>query len=193
MKESFIFLAEGFEEVEALAVVDVLRRASIPVTTVSISEDKKVTGAHGITVLADAVFGEISLDDALWLICPGGMPGATNLHEFGPLSDALLAHDLKKGRIAAICAAPAVVLAPLGILNGKEATCYPGFEKSCREAGATVHDTPVVESENVITANGPASAMRFALTIVKATLGDDASSTIGAGLLYYPRTFNFYF
>lgn len=193
MKESYIFLAEGFEEVEALAVVDVLRRASIPVTTVSITKDKKVTGAHGITVLADAAFGEISLDDALWLICPGGMPGAINLHEYGPLCDALQAHDLKKGRIAAICAAPAVVLAPLGILEGKDATCYPGFENTCREAGATTHDTPVIESENVITANGPASAMCFALAIVKATLGDDAASTIGAGLLFYPESTNFYF
>lgn len=193
MKQSYVFLAEGFEEVEALTVVDVLRRANIDVCTVSITKNKMVKGAHGICVEADAVYGEVDLEGADWLICPGGMPGASNLHEYGPLCDALVAHNDNKGRIAAICAAPSVVLAPLGILKGKEATCYPGFEKACRENGATMHDAPVIESANIITANGPASAMRFALTIVKATLGEEASTIAGNGLLYYQKSMNFYF
>lgn len=184
MNKSFVFLAQGFEEVEALTAVDVLRRASFDVKTVSITTDKAVTGAHGVTVMADAVFGEVDLADAQWLICPGGMPGATNLHEFGPLSDALVAQNEKGGRIAAICAAPAVVLASLGILKDKQATCYPGFEEALTANGADHVDAEAVEFDNVITANGPASAMTFALAIVKATLGADAAQTIASGLLY---------
>ncbi len=184
MNKSFVFLAEGFEEVEALTVVDVLRRASLDVTTVSITSDRAVTGAHGITVLADKVYGEVDLADAQWLICPGGMPGATNLHEFGPLSDALVAQNDKGRRIAAICAAPAVVLAPLGILTGKKATAYPGFEGPLKDNGAEVSADRVVVSENVITGNGPATAMSFALAIVEATLGTPAAAQVAAGLLF---------
>lgn len=183
MYQSYIFLAQGFEETEALTVVDVLRRASVEIATVSVTRDKAVTGAHGITVLADKTFGEADLANAQWLICPGGMPGSTNLHEFAPLDEALKAHNSRGGFIAAICAAPAVVLAPAGVLKGKKATCYPGFEDALAEGGATATFDRVVCCDNVITANGPATAMDFALAIVESTCGKEVASNVAAGLL----------
>lgn len=183
MNKSFVFLADGFEEIEALTVVDVMRRAGLDVVTVSINNDKKVTGAHGIEVNADCLYGEADLADALWLICPGGMPGASNLYNFLPMCDAITAHNEKKGKIAAICAAPAVVFAQLGILQGKKATCYPGFESGLEAGGATVSDERVVVCDNVITANGPATATDFALTIVKATSGEKVAADVAAGML----------
>ena len=104
MHRSFIFLAEGFEEIEALTVVDVMRRAGMDIKTVSITDSKKVTGAHGISVEADMTFKEADYSGSEWLILPGGMPGATHLHEFEALGDLLKVH---KGKIAAICASPA--------------------------------------------------------------------------------------
>lgn len=190
MHRSFIFLADGFEEIEALTVVDVMRRAEMDVKTVSITDSKKVTGAHGIVVEADITFKEADFADSEWLILPGGMPGATNLHNFDALGDLLKVH---KGKIAAICASPAVVLAPLGLLDGKEATCYPGFESECKKHGAITRDVPVMTLERLITANGPASSLRFALAIVANSMGDNVSRQVGSGMLYYPRTMNFYF
>jgi len=193
MKPSFVFLANGFEEIEALATVDTLRRAQMEVYTVSVHEDYIVTGAHGISVQADRVFSDTDFSDADWLIVPGGMPGATNLHEYEPLNMLLRNHDAAGKNIAAICAAPAVVLAPLGILDKKDATCYPGFEDGCRSNGAIMHDSPVIVSGNVVTGNGPASALRFALEIVRKACGELCAREVGSGMLYYPKTMNFYF
>lgn len=187
---SFIFLAAGFEEIEAITVIDVLRRAGMDVKTVSITSSKAVTGAHGITVEADQTFKEADFADTEWLILPGGMPGASNLASFEPLCDLLKIHA-HKGKIAAICAAPAVVLAPLGILDGKEATCYPGFEKDCTKA--IMRDVPVVALDTLITAAGPSTALRFALAIVANSLGAPMAQEIGSGMLYYPKSLNFYF
>lgn len=187
---SFIFLAEGFEEIEALTVVDVMRRAGLDIKTVSITSTKKVPGAHGIKVMADLTFEEADFTDAEWLILPGGMPGASNLAAFKPLCDLLKTHAAK-GKVAAICAAPAVVLAPLGILDGKEATCYPGFEGQCRNA--VIRDIPVVTLKNLITANGPSAALHFALAIVANSLGSTIAQEVGSGMLYYPKSVNFYF
>ncbi|MDE6463313.1 MAG: DJ-1/PfpI family protein [Muribaculaceae bacterium] len=190
MHRSFIFLAEGFEEIEALAVIDIMRRAGMDIKSVSITDDRKVAGAHGITVEADMTFKEADFHDSEWLICPGGMPGSTNLHEFGPLNDLLKVH---KGKIAAICAAPAVVLAPLGLLDGKEATCYPGFEDTCIEHGAFMKDVRVMALENLITANGPSSALRFGLAIVANSLGDNMARQVGEGMLLYNKAENYWF
>ena len=187
---SFIFLAEGFEEIEALTVVDVMRRAGMDIKTVSITSTKEVSGAHGIKVTADLTFKEADFSDTEWLIIPGGMPGASNLAAFEPLCDLLKIHAAK-GKVAALCAAPAVVLAPLGILDGKEATCYPGFESQCRNA--VMRDVPVVTLENLITANGPSAALRFALAIVANSLGSNIAQEVGSGMLYYPKSVNFYF
>lgn len=190
MNRSFIFLANGFEEIEALTVVDVMRRAGMDIKTVSITDHHDVTGAHGITVKADFTFKEADYADSEWLICPGGMPGSTNLHEFAPLGDLLKVH---KGKIAAICAAPAVVLAPLGLLEGKEATCYPGFEDEARKYGAIIRDVPVMNLEKLVTGNGPSSALHFALAIVANSMGDNAAQQVGSGMLYYKRSMNYYF
>ena len=191
MKTSFLFLAQGFEEIEALTVVDVMRRAGMDVKTVSITDDTKVVGAHGISVEADKLIANVDLSDAEWLITPGGMPGSTNLANCNALCEAIKKHHEKKGKIAAICAAPAVVLAPLGVLDGKDATCYPGFEDNCHKA--IMRDTPVVALKNLVTANGPAAALRFALAIVANSMGEGVANEVGSGMLFYPKEINFYF
>ncbi|MCH5219773.1 MAG: DJ-1/PfpI family protein [Muribaculaceae bacterium] len=179
---NFLFLANGFEEIEALATVDVLRRAGMEVTTVSINHERLVAGAHGIEVHADVTFKEADFAGADWLILPGGMPGATHLHNHHEL-DALLKVHAAKGRIAAICASPAVVLAPTGLLNGKNATCYPGFEDALVAGGANPVSRRVVVDGNIVTGNGPASAIPFALEIVRLTVGDAAADQVAAGML----------
>lgn len=193
MKKSYLFLAEGFEEIEALATVDILRRAGIEVATVAIGQSLSVAGAHGVAVTADMAFAGADCSDAAWLICPGGMPGAANLRQCEPLCTLLKAHAAAGGHIAAICAAPAVVFAPLGLLKGKRATCYPGFEKACLAGGADMQSQSVVVDGNTITGSGPASAIQFALAIVSHTLGAAASQQVAAGMLLYPKQEPFYF
>lgn len=186
MKTSFLFLADGFEEIEALTCVDVLRRAGIPVKTVSISESLQVKGAHDITVKADHLFDSTLFNDPEWLILPGGLPGADNLYNFAPLQGLLKRHNDADGKIAAICAAPGVVLGKLGILKGKKATCYPGFEELME--GAEAMQQPVVADGNIITGNGPANAMLWALYIVRATIGENEAVKVGNGMLMYLAT-----
>ena len=190
---SFLFLAQGFEEIEALTTVDVMRRAGMAVRTVSITDSHKVEGAHGITVTADLTFKEADFGDAEWLICPGGMPGAEHLHDFAPLNDLLRVHAMHPGKIAAICAAPAVVLAQIGLLDGLEATCYPGFEALAKKYGAIIVDKRVVAGKHLITANGPSSATAFALAIVANSLGEHHARQIAGDMLLYPGTTPFYF
>lgn len=186
MKELFVFLAEGFEEIEAITVIDLLRRAGLPVKTVSITTALQVTGAHGVTVKADLLFDNTLFKDAEWLILPGGMPGATNLYEFGPLQGLLKTQvESGKGRIAAICASPAVVLGQLGLLKNEKATCYPGFESMME--GAEVIDAPVVVSDKFVLGNGPANAMAWALTIISETISSQEAVKVANGLLLYPR------
>lgn len=192
MHRSFVFLAEGFEEMEAIIPVDVLRRAGMDVKTVSITDRHQVTGAHGVTVTADLTFKQADFDGAEWLIIPGGLPGAENLHAFGALNDLLKVHA-GKGKIAAICASPAMVLAPLGLLEDKEATGYPGTEDGLKAGGAIVKDERVVALGNIITANGPASALRFALAIVANSLGAQTAQEVGSAMLVYGKPMNFYF
>ena len=190
MNTSYIFLATGFEEIEALTVLDVMRRAGMDVKTVSIAEDHTVVGAHGLTVKADLIYGKTDFITPEWLILPGGMPGAEHLSKFAPLNSLLL-NQAQSGKIAAICASPAVVLAPLGLLDGKEATCYPGFEKQMTNA---IHrDAQVIALDRLITANGPSAALRFALAIVATSMGESVAQEVGSAMLFYPRTLNFYF
>lgn len=184
MKRSYLFLATGFEEIEALATVDVLRRAGMEVVVTAIHKDRLVTGANGITVAADEVLAGADLSDAEWLICPGGMPGASNLAADPAVTAALKAQYEKGGRIAAICAAPGVVLAPLGILKGRKATAYPGFEDGLKQGGATPTGERVVVDGNIITANGPSSALPFAYAIVRETLGADTAKQVSDGMLF---------
>ncbi len=180
---SYLFLAQGFEEIEALTVVDVMRRAGLDIKTVSITDDLNVAGAHGINVAADLLFGDTDFADAQWLIAPGGLPGAENLHNFGALNTLLTSHAAKGGKVAAICAAPALVLSPLGLLKGLDATCYPGFESHLIANGANYTADTVSVTPQTITANGPASATAFAIAIVAATLGVDTANEVAAGML----------
>lgn len=192
MKESFLFLAEGFEEIEALTAVDVLRRAGMPVKTVSITRSLQVAGAHGIVVKADLLFDNTLFENPLWLLLPGGMPGALNLYDFDPLHGLLMREAASKdGKIAAICAAPAVVLGQLGLLKGVEATCYPGFEDKLH--GAIHKEEGVVVSGKYITAKGPAYALDWALTIVEKTLGRQIASEVAGGMLLFPKPEGFNF
>ena len=179
MKESALFLAEGFEEIEAITVIDVLRRAEIPVKTVSITPSLQVKGAHGVVVEADTTFETVTADDFDFLILPGGMPGTKHLDENKKLNDWLLAHVGRGGRVAAICAAPSV-LGRLGLLKGKKATCYPGFESML--LGADFTAAPVEVDGNAVTANGPAAAIRFALSLVTAIKGESLAREIAAAM-----------
>lgn len=186
MKESFVFLAEGFEEIEALTPVDVLRRAGMPVKTVSITSSLQVTGAHGVTVNADLLFDNTLFKDAAWLILPGGMPGATNLYEFAPLHGLLQnQYASDHGRIAAICASPAVVLGQMGLLKEIEATCYPGFEGLME--GAKVSNESVVSDNKFVLGAGPALALKWSLAIVAKELGVEKSDAVAAGMLLYTK------
>ncbi len=183
MEKTYLFLADGFEEIEALATVDLLRRAGEKVEMVSINKTVAVKGAHGVEVAADMVIGDEDMSDARMLICPGGMPGASNLAANAALCELLVAHHKRGGKIAAICAAPAVVLAPLGILEGHDATCYPGFEDGLVAGGAYPKNQRVVVDRDVITANGPSSAVPFALSIIEALRGQESADMVASGIL----------
>ncbi len=182
MNTSYVFFADGFEEIEALSVVDVLRRAGMPVTTVSINDRPQASGAHGVTVVTDATIADVAAGaDAQWLILPGGMPGASNLAACEPLV-AMLRRQYESGRgVAAICASPSVVLGPLGMVNGHKAVCYPGMEAGLE--GAKVLTSQVAVDGNVVTGNGPAAASRFALAIVQESLGAEVAAQVAAGML----------
>ena len=182
METTYIFLADGFEEVEALTSIDVLRRAGMPVTTVSINPTLEVTGAHGVKVLADSLFADNDYSAAEWLVLPGGIPGAPNLLACQPLCDALLEQDERGGKVAAICASPAVVLGQLGILQGRKAVCYPGLEDSVE--GVNWCNGQVAVDGHVVTGNGPAAATAFALMLVEQTVGADKAAEVAAGMLY---------
>lgn len=158
----YVFLAEGFEEIEALAPVDVLRRGGIEVKTVGVT-GKTVTGAHGIAVSADITVDQITLEGLDGIVLPGGMPGTLNLEANERLCELVRQADRKQLLIGAICAAPSV-LGHLGVLNGKRATCFPGFEKEL--TGATVCDGQVVCDGNIITAKGAGAALDFAFALL---------------------------
>ncbi len=177
---NYVFFADGFEEIEALTVVDVLRRAGMPVTTVSVMDTDEVTGAHEVTVRTDAMLCDIDCGDG-WLILPGGMPGASNLHDCEPLADMLKDHMAKGRKTAALCASPSVVLASLGLLDGRRATCYPSMELMGH--GVEWNADMVVVDGNVVTGRGPAAAAAFALAIVEQELGKTASQGVADGML----------
>jgi 4-methyl-5(b-hydroxyethyl)-thiazole monophosphate biosynthesis len=180
MKKVFIFLADGFEEIEAIAPIDILRRAEVDVVTISISEKKEVKGAHGVEIIADKLFSEVTFGENDMLILPGGGVGTENLNRHTELNN-LLSSQYENGKmIAAICAAPSV-LGKLGILEGKEAICYPGFEDKLN--GAVISKQFVVKDGNVITGKGPGVAIQFALEIVKTLKGESVSNQISEELM----------
>ena len=186
MKTVYLFLATGFEEIEALTIVDMLRRAEIDITTVSISRNLQVEGAHGITVTADCTWVELSTEDADWLILPGGMPGTTNLQEdekVGEMIDFCMDNDRM---IAAICAAP-MILGELGLLSGRAAVCFPGFESNLH--GADISDAAVAASDNIITSRGAGTALEFAAAIVDYLTGEYGAGEDIVLNMQYPYEF----
>lgn len=180
MKKVALFLASGFEEIEALGTIDILRRAQISVETISITDDNHVTGAHHLTVLADKTFSELDFSTVDVLVLPGGMPGAKNLDEHGELKRQVKAFAEKGKNVAAICAAP-IVLGGLGLLDGRKATCYPGFESKL--IGAKTTGEKVVVADNIITGKGPGCMFDFALKLVETIAGIAARREVQDGLL----------
>lgn len=175
-----IFLANGFEEIEALTTLDILRRAEIPVVTVSISGSRNVTGAHGLTVKADTIFRRSAVLDSDCLILPGGMPGADNLRMHPGVCSAVKAQVKREAYVAAICAAPGLVLGTCGVLAGKKATTYPGFEDKAH--GAHYTKRGVEADGTIITAKAPGFTFEFAFTIVEALKGSDVVKRVKAGM-----------
>jgi len=180
MKKVFIFLAEGFEETEAVATMDVMLRGELDVTSVSITGNLLVTGAHGIAVNADTLFENADLSSGDMLVLPGGMPGASNLNAHAGVKNALEQYATSGKKIAAICAAP-LVFGGLGLLQGKNATAYPGFESTLK--GAAYVSSPVVKDGNVITGRGPGFAFEFGLAIVEELQGKAKADEVAEGLL----------
>ena len=170
----YVFLAEGFEETEALAALDVMRRAKLSVQTVGVTGDF-VTSSHGVTVKPDIDISEITYENLEGAVLPGGMPGTLNLEKSKAVTDCVK-HCYESGKItAAICAAPSI-LGHLGILNGRKATCFPGFEGEL--AGAEHTAAHVETSENVITAKGAGCAIEFGHAIVSLALGNAEADRI---------------
>ncbi|MBE6758309.1 MAG: DJ-1/PfpI family protein [Ruminococcaceae bacterium] len=170
----YVFLADGFEEVEALAPVDILRRAGLSVQTVGIGA-RTVTGAHGIAVTADVADTAVTLDDMEAVILPGGMPGTKNLEASQTVMTALEKALQKNVWIAAICAAPSI-LGHKGILRGKRATCYPGFETELY--GAEITAEAVVRDGRVLTACGAGAALEFGFQLVRVLCSDEKAAAL---------------
>lgn len=175
MRKVYLFLADGFETVEALAPVDVMRRAGLDVVTVSIMKRKEVVSAQDVTVLADKLFEELSLDGAAAYILPGGSVGTDNLSAHEALRSLLVSENEKGTLIAAICAAP-MVLGRTGLLKGRRATCYPGCESDLFNACYTA--AAVEKDGNVITGCGPGVSFDFGFAVVEYLCGGDVVATL---------------
>lgn len=181
MAKAYVFLADGFETVEALAVIDILRRAGVETVTVGVSQKSEIISAQNITVRADRMLDEEDYTDADIVFLPGGMPGTRNLEADDKVLN-IVKKQYESGKIVtAICAAPSI-LGHLNILQGKKATCYPGFEKDLY--GATLMTERVVEDGNVITSRGMGTAVDLGLALVERLLGSEASEKIASGIQY---------
>ena len=177
----YLFLAEGFEEIEALTVVDLLRRAQIFVGTVSIGEDYMVHGSHGISVQAEDLFEEIDFSDIDVIVLPGGQPGTTHLKEHEGVRKIVKEFAENGKLIAAICAAP-TVLADLELLDGKRATCYPSVENELKKAKVT--RTSVAVDGNIVTSRGLGTAIDFSLEIISLLSGREKALEIAQSVVY---------
>ena len=178
----YVFLADGFEEIEALCPIDLMRRAGIDVTTVAISDKRQVIGSHNISVEADILMDQLKIDELPELIMlPGGMPGAVNLSEDRRLCHLLQSSASEGVIIAAICAAP-FILGNLGLLENREATCYPGYERSL--TGARISEKGVVRDGKFITAAGMGVSFEFGLEIVRALRGFEAAERIADSIRF---------
>lgn len=181
MSKVYIFLADGFEDIEGLTVVDLMRRAQIDIRTVSIKDTKEVTTSHGIPLLTDLIFKETDFSDADMLVLPGGMPGTRYLGGYQPLTDLLTDFYNAGKKVAAICAAPSV-FAQLGFLKERKATSYP----TCLDGlpvGELREDSVVVDG-NVTTSRGLGTAIDFALSLIEQLLGAETAEKIAKSVIY---------
>jgi len=172
MNQITIHLAEGFEEIEAVTIIDVLRRAGLNVVTVSVTGNRMVKGSHNIAMKADLLFEEVNYTKGEMIILPGGMPGSKNLNEHEGLKSQIIEYQKNRKYIAAICAAP-IVLGNLGILKGKRAVCYPGYEEYL--IGAEVLYAQYVVDNMIITGRGVGAALKFSLEIVRILVGEECA------------------
>lgn len=181
MSKAYVFLADGFEDIEGLTVVDLLRRADIQVTTVSIKDEKAVTTSHGVSLLTDTVFSETDFEDADMLVLPGGKRGTENLRHDAALAELLRKHYAAGRWVAAICAAP-TVLSGLGFLKGRKATSYPTVLSmlDCRETS----EEPVVTDGNVITSRGMGTSTDFSLQIISVLVSPEKAREIADQVVY---------
>lgn len=166
-----LHLADGFEELEAISVVDTLRRADINIQMVSITGKRDVIGAHNIAVIADMLFESVDYSDVDMIILPGGLQGTQTMDKHVGLKEQLLIAVERGKWVAAICAAP-IILGKLGLLKGKTATCYPGFEQHLQGADISLPDSTIIDG-NIITSRGPGTSLNFALTIVEVLKGSN--------------------
>ncbi len=180
----YVLLADGFEEIEALAFVDILRRAGIETQTVSVQNGKTVTGAHGIMILPDLPLKKIDPEKMDAIVLPGGMPGAQHLKDSQEVAALLHSAHQQQKLIGAICAAP-MVLGGLGLLNGRQAVCFPGYESAL--AGATICNDPVVEDGNIITSKGPGTTAAFASAFVRRFCDVATAEAIISSMQYETR------
>ncbi len=185
MKGVYIFLANGFEDIEALATLDVLRRGGVDVKTVSVLRDKFVTSSHKVTVVADMTYGEFKAevqfdgtDESDVMIFPGGMPGTKNLAENGEIINFMRLHYAEGGTVAAICAAPGLVVSQLPSLAGKHFTCFDGFEDAPIARGGIYEKKPAVSDGNLITGRGAGCAVEFGLAILSHLKGEETAASV---------------
>ncbi len=183
MKKVFQFMADGFEDIEALIPVDVLRRGGVDIKTVSVNGSNIVESAHGVPMVTDLTFEEAEpmLQDADLLMLPGGLPGADNLNAHEGLKRALVAQAEAGKLVSAICAAP-LVLGGLGLLRGKRATCYPGFENTLEGAEYTA-DLWTIDG-NIITGEGPAAALPYAYSLLALLVSEEKAREVAEGMRY---------
>ncbi|MDE7165250.1 MAG: DJ-1/PfpI family protein [Clostridiales bacterium] len=182
MAKVYAMIADGTEEVECLTVVDLLRRAGITTVLVSVG-GKQVKCSHNIVIQADATVGEVDLSDADLIYLPGGMPGAEHLAACGKLVAAIGAQLKANKRVAAICAAPAVVLGANGFLRGKKAICYPGFEEGCVGA-SVVSGARVVTDGNITTSRGPGCSVDLGLELIGLLVGEKTAQSVKNAIQY---------
>ena len=180
-KKVYIFLADGFEDIEGLTVVDLLRRAEIDIKTVSIKETKQIQTSHGITMLTDTTFAETDFADADMLVLPGGMPGTKYLEEYKPLTELLTDFYQNGGKVAAICAAPGI-FERLGFLKGRNATSYPSVMEQLKSARTSLE--PVVVDGNVTTSRGLGTAIDFSLSLIGQLEGSAKAEEIAESVVY---------
>lgn len=180
MKQAFIFLATGFEEIEALGTADILRRGGVRVSTISINGETRVMGAHNIPVIADYLFEEADFSVADALILPGGIPGSNHLNTCTRLKELILEKNKENIILGAICAGP-MVLGGLGSLKGRKATCFPNFEPTM--IGAIPTDNGVEQDGNIITCQGPGFVFEFGLSLLKVLRDDEIAGEVADALL----------